>query len=98
MGAPAHAASQSLLCSQVEVPPVDLNDQEPQAVVESGEHQQNENHEEEAGAAAARWGPRLGSRGSFHEVLFHGDVTPSGCPARSRVLATRCHPFRTHEV
>ncbi|XP_075832839.1 synaptonemal complex central element protein 2 isoform X1 [Microtus pennsylvanicus] len=37
----------------VEVPPVDLNDQEPQAVVESGEHQQNENHEEEASAAAA---------------------------------------------
>ncbi|KAH0519259.1 Synaptonemal complex central element protein 2 [Microtus ochrogaster] len=39
----------------VEVPPVDLNDQEPQAVVESGEHQQNENHEEEASAAAARF-------------------------------------------
>lgn len=68
MGAPAHAAFQSLLWSQVEVPPAELRDQEPQEDVESGEHQRNENHEDDASAAAARWGPRLGSRGSFHEV------------------------------
>ncbi|XP_028611328.1 synaptonemal complex central element protein 2 isoform X1 [Grammomys surdaster] len=36
----------SWLCSQVAVPPVELRDQEPPAIVESGEHQQNENHEE----------------------------------------------------
>lgn len=68
MEAPLHAASQSLLCSQVDISPVELKDQELQEVVESGEHQRNENHEDEASAAAARWGPRLGSRGSFHEV------------------------------
>lgn len=45
----------SWLCSQVDMPPVQLKDQEPQASVESGEeHQQKENPEEEASAAAAR--------------------------------------------
>ncbi|XP_059120448.1 synaptonemal complex central element protein 2 isoform X1 [Peromyscus eremicus] len=37
----------------VDVPPVELKDQGPQATVESGEHHQNENHEGEASAAAA---------------------------------------------
>ncbi|KAK7797166.1 hypothetical protein U0070_020305 [Myodes glareolus] len=39
--------------SPVDVSPVELKDQELQEVVESGEHQRNENHEEEASAAAA---------------------------------------------
>ncbi|ERE79546.1 synaptonemal complex central element protein 2 isoform 1 [Cricetulus griseus] len=45
----------SWLCSQVDALPVELRDQEPQDIVESGEHQQNENHEEEAVAASANY-------------------------------------------
>lgn len=44
----------SWLCSQVAVPPVELKDQEPPAIVESGEHQQNEDHEETPSAVAPR--------------------------------------------